>query len=77
MGETDKFWMLKAMRMYGGSFVKALGEAWECADYINNAKLVAAFPELIEQYTEIGAHLRRVDEAQKIKKTNDDCQKNR
>ena len=63
MGETDKFWMLKAMRMYGGSFVKALGEAWECADHINNAKLEAAFPELIEQYTEMGAYLRYVDKA--------------
>ena len=63
MNETDKFWMLKAMRMYGGSFAKALGKAWECADYINNAKLEEAFPELIEQYTEMGAYLRYVDKA--------------
>ena len=68
MEDKNKFWMLRAMRVYGGSFASNLAAVWECADCINSAKLEAAFPELIEKYTGMGAHLRRIDEAQKIKR---------
>ena len=42
--------MLKAMRIYGGGFVKALAEAWARADNFNEARLVQAFPDYVTQY---------------------------
>jgi len=44
-----------AMCTYGGSFTKALGEAWRRADGVNAAKLKSAFPELWSQYIEVVA----------------------
>jgi hypothetical protein len=41
-----------AMLTFGGSFVQALGRAWQCADTVNGDKLKAAFPEYWEQYRE-------------------------
>jgi len=40
----------KNMRIYGGSFVKAIAEAMRVADAINLLKLQRAFPEYFEQY---------------------------
>ncbi len=42
----------KNMIAYGGSFVKALGKALECADHINQQKIKDAFPEYWEQYVD-------------------------
>ncbi len=50
MNERDLFLMLKAMELFGGGFVQCLAEAWSRADAVNQAKLAAAFPELIEKY---------------------------
>ena len=58
MIEDEKFWMLKAMRVYGGGFAKALGEAWIRADSGNSAKLEMAFPELVKQYVAMGKTLK-------------------
>lgn len=41
---------IKAMQTYGGSFVKALANAWQQADYHNSAKIEATWPEYIEKY---------------------------
>lgn len=40
----------RAMVVYGGSFVSALGKLWPLADDNNRARLKAAFPEYWEQY---------------------------
>ena len=44
-----------AMRRYGGSFVKALADAFTAADAENFAKLRAAFPDYWEKYRAIAA----------------------
>lgn len=44
---------IKAMQVYGGSFVKALANAWQHADEQNSAKIEAAFPEYIEKYSKM------------------------
>jgi len=50
--ESEKqFKVLKAMETYGGSFVKALAEAFYHADPINFIKLKNAFPEYWEEYS--------------------------
>lgn len=41
---------IKAMQTYGGSFVKALANAWMHADEDNSAKIEATWPEYIEKY---------------------------
>ncbi|RZS35848.1 hypothetical protein [Corticibacter populi] len=43
------------MRTYGGSFAKAIAEAWIRADAINKERLQDAFPELFESYAMEGA----------------------
>lgn len=40
----------KNMTLYGGSFVKCLGEALRCADINNRNRLADAFPEYFEKY---------------------------
>lgn len=42
--------VLDAMSRFGGSFVKALAEAWFRADSDNHAKLYAAFAEYYDRY---------------------------
>jgi len=44
---TDKG--IKEMEKYGGSFVKALAEAWRHADHINKKKIEETF-DYFEQY---------------------------
>ena len=44
---------IMVMQSRGGSFVKALANAWWSADKTNAAKIEAAFPEYIEKYTAI------------------------
>jgi hypothetical protein len=46
---------LEAMEKYGGSFVKALAEAYLRADAENRARLKAAFPEIFDRYRHIAA----------------------
>lgn len=45
--------VLKAMRCFGGSFIRALAEAISTADEINRQKLKDAFPEYWAQYAEL------------------------
>ena len=41
------------MQTYGGGFVKGLGRLMQRADAENKQKLIAIFPEYIEQYLNI------------------------
>lgn len=50
MGRHGLYDITEMMIRYGGSFVKALGQLFRLADNTNQAKLVAAFPELIDEY---------------------------
>lgn len=52
MNQDEKLAMCRAMRVYGGSFVKALSECFILADSENQERLEAAFPEYVEQYRE-------------------------
>jgi hypothetical protein len=55
----------EAMQVYGGSFVKLLGQAFRAADEVNTRRLEAAFPEYIEEYREMAAmRARRASEAE-------------
>jgi hypothetical protein len=40
---------IEAMETYGGSFVRALAQAWYCADAINKKRLEDNFP-YFEEY---------------------------
>jgi hypothetical protein len=55
----QEYFTREAMRVYGGSFVRALADAAECADPCNLAKLKAAFPEVWEQYRRMAKLPRR------------------
>ncbi len=54
MDDPEDFKVVQAMTKYGGSFVKALAEAFHHADHHadhhNVIKLKYAFPEYWEQY---------------------------
>jgi hypothetical protein len=39
------------MLQYGGSFAKAIADAWVCADAQNRAKLEQAFGDLFQRYS--------------------------
>jgi hypothetical protein len=40
----------KQMQVYGDRFVSSIGRAIEYADYANQVRVVAAFPELVKRY---------------------------
>lgn len=50
--------IVKTMRHYGGSFVKALAAAFDCADSENFGRLKAAFPDIWENYANMERALR-------------------
>ena len=45
------------MQRYGGSFVEHLGRALHYADHINQARLIAAFPDIIDKYKSMHINL--------------------
>jgi len=47
------FEVLTAMRVYGGSFAQQLALCMQMADEDNRRRLVEAFPEMMEHYTEL------------------------
>jgi len=49
----SEYEVLEAMTRFGGSFVKQLAVLIRLADYTNKRKLLAAFPEYIEEYREL------------------------
>ena len=55
---SETFWTIKAMRTFGGSFVRALGYAAALADEENLTRIIAAWPEYWKQYTAMGEHIK-------------------
>ena len=58
MNERD-YYTVKAMKIYGGSFVVALAHAVELADSVNLEKIKTTWPEYWKQYEEMGDGLER------------------
>jgi hypothetical protein len=56
--EEADYATVEAMVRYGGSFVKALGQAWYAADSDNKSRLRAAFPEYWKQYADIATQMK-------------------
>lgn len=42
--------MIRAMRIYGGSFAAAIAQSYELADSNNAARLDGAFPDFVARY---------------------------
>ena len=61
MNEQDEY-TLRAMHIYGGSFVKCLGEAARHADAENLMKIKTTWPEYWAQYEEMGVRLKKIDD---------------
>lgn len=55
--EEEKYFVSLGMRTYGGSFVKALGEALSHADSFNQGKIASTWPEFWDEYLDIGKKL--------------------
>jgi hypothetical protein len=53
------WWTIKAMRTYGGGFVKKLAEAADQADSNNLARIKKAWPEYWGEYEGMGRSLER------------------
>lgn len=56
--EEEKYFVSQAMLKFGGSFVKALGEALAHADPQNTRKIKAAWPEYWAEYLKISKEVR-------------------
>lgn len=54
MDSDTKYWMIQAMQMHGGSFIKSLAMAWLRADHVNAKRLETTFPEYVKEYTKLG-----------------------
>lgn len=50
MTHDEKLITIRAMKMYGGSFVKVLAELWLLADEENAARIEKAWPEYVSKY---------------------------
>jgi hypothetical protein len=64
MNDVEKFEMIRAMERFGGSFIRALAECFNYADFENTNRLLRAFPEYVKQYTEMAKKM-----AKKMPKT--------
>ena len=52
--EEEKYFVASGMAKFGGSFVKALGNALHCADINNAQKIKDAFPKYWKEYLQRG-----------------------
>lgn len=52
--EEKDYWTIRAMRVYGGSFVQALAELAIHADPENLSRIKKAWPEYWKNYEEMG-----------------------
>lgn len=50
MTHDERLITCRAMKQYGGSFVKALSEAWLLADAKNMERIEGAFPDYMAKY---------------------------
>jgi len=51
---TEACMVRRAIRRFGGGFMKAIGNAMDMADIHNLAKIKAAWPDEWKQYLEMG-----------------------
>lgn len=51
--EVAKYRVVDAMTRYGGSFVKALADAWRAADPHNRRRLETTFADYFENYRQM------------------------
>ena len=58
---NDTYWTVKAMRLWGGSFVKALAECVIAADDENLEKIKRTWPKYWEKYFDLGQGLKEKD----------------
>ena len=61
-GTDEVYFVIAGMTSFGGSFVKALGEALRHADEMNTTKIKETFPEYWKQYLEMGKKAERREE---------------
>lgn len=61
----EHYWMRRAMREFGGSFVRSLAECLETADAQNYNKLEDAFREYVKEYMRGGEVLKARDFVEK------------
>ena len=59
--EDKKYWTLRAMETYGGSFAQALSLAAWKADMNNLAKIKSTWPDLWAEYEEIGRGMKNAE----------------
>jgi len=59
MIQEKDYYTVKAMRIYGGSFVQALAMAFEYADSVNAQKIKDTWPEYWNEYETMGEGLTR------------------
>lgn len=64
LDRNEKLKVIGAMKSRGGSFVRALGDAWLHADADNSQRIETAFPEYIATYTKIAHELPDRDQAE-------------
>ena len=50
INNDDAFFTARAMRMFGGSFVRELGRLIEVADADNTQRILTAWPEYFAEY---------------------------
>ncbi len=55
MRQKGDYEITEAMIRFGGSFVAQLGRLFRLADYDNQSRLRAAFPEYWREYRELAA----------------------
>lgn len=56
MDHDEKLRMVRAMKVYGGGFVKALAECFLLADRYNLQKLCEAFAKYVDQYRDMALY---------------------
>ena len=61
--EDTNYWTMKAMKRFGGGFVKAIADMMAQADPVNIGKIKTTWPEYWKQYEEMGASLKRNERA--------------
>ena len=50
MSDDEKFMTIRAMKQFGGSFVKSLADTWMLGDEENRARIECAFHEYMVKY---------------------------
>ena len=60
--QNDIYWLTKAMKEHGGSFIQHLAELLTVADTDNTRRIISAFSDDIEQYRILANEMRSQEE---------------